>query len=97
MAVKLMAPPVSGRCGWLKDRPCGRRVLAINGTPYQVEHGWNEFKLYRFEDGLRLVVYTIKTDGIAWQCDCPDATHRDRPGGCKHAKALRAAVARRPY
>jgi uncharacterized Zn finger protein len=27
-------------------------------------------------------------------CDCPDATyHPERPGGCKHGAALRAALA----
>jgi hypothetical protein len=29
-----------------------------------------------------------------WQCDCPDATFRpERPGGCKHVRALREAIA----
>ena len=29
-----------------------------------------------------------------WQCDCPDATfHPERPGGCKHVLALKAALA----
>jgi hypothetical protein len=29
-----------------------------------------------------------------WTCDCPDATfHPERPGGCKHVSALRAALA----
>lgn len=91
------AKPVSGVCRWLKDRPCGRRVLQIGDQTYQVELAWNVLRLYRFDvDGLK--IYTVNTSSVLeWRCDCPDAVNRVRPGGCKHAKALRAAVARRPY
>lgn len=95
------AAPVKGVCRWLGDKPCGRRVIAINGTVYEVEHGWNVLRLYRFDfskPGTGLTVYTVDTSSVlSWRCDCPDAANRDRPGGCKHVKALRAAVAKRPY
>jgi hypothetical protein len=32
-------------------------------------------------------------DALRFTCDCPDATfNANRPGGCKHARALRAAL-----
>ena len=35
---------------------------------------------------------SLGTDGVA-RCDCPDGTfHAERPGGCKHLRALRALV-----
>jgi hypothetical protein len=90
--------PVSGCCRWL-TKPNHLHeggVLEINGTAYEV------FVLY---DGEALVGYRLlKADGAmydvgtaephGWTCDCPDATYSpERPGGCKHAKALRAALA----
>ena len=86
--------PATGLCRWLA-RPNGRHeggVLDINGTAYEV------LPVY---DAEALVGYRLlKTDGSmydldasSWRCDCPDATfHPERPGGCKHAKALQAAL-----
>jgi hypothetical protein len=71
-------------------------VLQINGMPYEV------LPLY---DGAALAGYRLLKPGGAmydvgtaephsWACDCPDATyHPERPGGCKHVRALRAALA----
>jgi hypothetical protein len=41
-------------------------------------------------------VYHIDVTGPhGWTCDCPDATFRpERPGGCRHVAALRAALHR---
>jgi hypothetical protein len=90
---------VSGTCRW-QALPNARHeggVLQINDTAYEV------LPLY---DGEALVGYRlVKADGTmydvgtagphGWTCDCPDATFRpDRPGGCKHAVALRAALQR---
>jgi hypothetical protein len=50
----------------------------------------------------RVLGYQLrKADGTIYDlaadlssCDCPDATfHPERPGGCKHQKALKAALA----
>jgi hypothetical protein len=40
-------------------------------------------------------MYDVATvEEHVWTCDCPDATYQpERPGGCKHVKALRAALA----
>jgi hypothetical protein len=52
-------------------------------------------------DNGRLVGWTLKkVDGKAYDlpadlstCDCPDGTyHPERPGGCKHRKALAGAL-----
>jgi hypothetical protein len=91
--------PATGVCRWL-TRPNAEHaggVLSINSTVYEV------LPLY---DGEALVGYRLLKAGTAtmydvgttaphgWTCDCPDATFNpDRPGGCKHASALRAALA----
>jgi hypothetical protein len=85
-------------CRWLRQ-PDGEQadgLLEINGQTYE---------LLPLRDGTALVGYRLrKPDGTlydvgivdphGWTCDCPDATfHPERPGGCKHAAALRAALA----
>jgi hypothetical protein len=85
--------PVSGSCRWvvqMTDAHPG--VLLINGMPYLVrEHR---------TDGCLTGYALVKADGTVYDlppdlssCDCPDATFTDRPGGCKHRKALQAALA----
>jgi hypothetical protein len=88
------ARPVAGVCRWvfpLSQRDTG--VLRINDAEYFVTVHRNEAgqaQGYRLEkpDGT---AYDIDTTGRDWLCDCPDATYRQRE--CKHAKALRAALA----
>ena len=95
--VRKATRPASGLCRWL-TRPNGHHeggVLEINGTRYEV------LPLY---DGETRVGYRLlKADGTmydlctaapgGWTCDCPDATfHPERPGGCKHTRALQAAL-----
>jgi hypothetical protein len=85
--------PATGTCRWLTrpSRPGEYGVLAVNGTAYEV--------LALF-DGDTLAGYRLlKADGAMYDlpadlggCDCPDHTfHPERPGGCKHMQALRAA------
>ena len=90
--------PASGLCRWLTKPNAHHEggALEINGTAYEV------LPLF---DGAALVGYRLlKADGTmydvgtagahGWTCDCPDATyHPERPGGCKHVQALRAALA----
>jgi hypothetical protein len=85
----------SGLCRWLTkpnaDHAGG--VLQINGTRYEV--------LPLFDDQARVGYRLLKADGTMYDltadlsgCDCPDHTfHPERPGGCKHMQALRAALA----
>ena len=87
--------PATGTARWV-TRPNAEHVggvLAINGTAYEV------LPLF---DGAALVGYRLlKADATMYDlpadlsgCDCPDhAFHPERPGGCKHMSALRAALA----
>jgi hypothetical protein len=91
----LATRPASGVCRWLSKPNAHHEgsMLAINGTAYEV------LPLY---DGEALVGYRLlKADATMYDlpadlsgCDCPDHTfHPERPGGCKHIKALQAALA----
>ena len=92
---KAKVKPASGTCRWvLPIGEVGTGVLAINATNYT---------LTALRDRAGIVGYhMVKADGTAydvctaeerWSCDCPDATfHPERPGGCKHIAALRAAL-----
>jgi hypothetical protein len=76
----------SGSCRWLRridDTKTG--LLEINGQLYGVVAVDGGYQLVK-PDGT---VYDV--DGTTWSCTCPDATWRQRE--CKHAKALRAALA----
>ncbi|HJT79460.1 MAG TPA: hypothetical protein VJ739_19850 [Gemmataceae bacterium] len=87
--------PAHGVCRWI-TKPNAERaggVLAINGTAYEV------LPVY---DGEALAGYRLlKADGAMYDlpadlsgCDCPDhCYHPERPGGCKHMGAMRAALA----
>lgn len=96
---------VHGSCTWVVQpglfnaAPGFLRISTARGSDvYQVE---------TIEDGLCVLGYRLtKTDGSGiaydvdttvspWKCDCPDNTYTCRPDGqCKHAKGLRAALAR---
>jgi hypothetical protein len=73
----------------------GTGVLEINATEYTVTvlrgtGGTVGYHLLK-PDGT---AYDVCTDADTWTCDCPDNTfHPERPGGCKHIAALRAALA----
>src|SRR4051812_12243766 len=81
------AGEVHGVCRWL-IRPIAVRdflsgILAIDETEYIVT-------LPADRSGARLTkpdrtMYHV--DLVKQSCDCPDATYRPRPGGCKHLKA----------
>jgi hypothetical protein len=93
---KAKTRPVSGNCRWvLPIGEVGTGVLAINGRNYTVTvlRGPNGVLGYRLvkADGT---TYDVCTTEEHWTCDCPDATFQpERPGGCKHVAALRAALA----
>jgi hypothetical protein len=91
--------PVSGICRWLvrPSSPCDGGTLDINGVAYDVHVLWNETETAVV--GYRLIkadatMYDIDSaTPHGWTCDCPDATYRsERPGGCKHSRALQAAL-----
>lgn len=99
--------PVQIRAVWLKRpvAPCEivkdgiPGVLSIDGRPYLAtlladlpDRGEPVVR------GARLVkadgsTYDIDLDSPFWECSCPDSTYRpNRPGGCRHAAALRQAM-----
>src|SRR5262249_25700384 len=86
----------SGSCKWvLPIDAVGTGALAINGQQYAVTvlrstAGITGYRLHK-PDGT---AYDVCTTEDTWTCDCADATHHpERPGGCKHVAALRAALA----
>ena len=84
--------PVHGIAKWLSPMGyLGTGILAINGVAYVVLR-LSSGVGYRLEKGDR-TTYDVNTEAETWTCDCPDATFNpDRPGGCKHVAALRAAL-----
>jgi hypothetical protein len=89
--------PATGLCRWL-SKPNAEHaggVLAINGTAYEVLPLYDGEALvgYRLLKVDSLAMYDVDTTREPWRCDCPDATfHPERPGGCKHVQALKAAL-----
>jgi hypothetical protein len=99
--------PVSGVCRWVErpvaspDSLARRGVLQINGVEYLVAEllcpetalplGWT---LTRPAAGRTdAASYAVLVCNGDLMCDCPDATYRpDRPGQCKHCRALSAAL-----
>jgi len=63
-------------------------TVTINGAEYglaYIAHNPGDVDGYQITaDGK---VYDLTADLTS--CDCPDATYRIRPGGCKHATGLR--------
>lgn len=94
---KAKVRPASGKCRWVVPiGETGAGVLAINGTDYVVTVLRDQSRVlgYRLTKPADMAFYDICIQGTPWKCDCPDATfHPERPGGCKHVAALRAALA----
>jgi hypothetical protein len=66
--------------------------VSINDKPYYLSVLAGGFRLTGFDPRKEEVtVYDLPADLSS--CDCPDACYRDRPGGCKHVKALQALKA----
>jgi hypothetical protein len=83
--------PVSGTCRWVRrpGEPAddNTALFEINGERYGVTF-FPTCHEVRKADGT---VYHLPADLSS--CDCPDGTYRpDRPGGCKHRKALAALL-----
>lgn len=87
-------------CRWINRpaTPTGISCLEINGTVYDVlpvlsvggnVHGYN---LHKWDDAG--TVYHVDTDFPRWECNCPDSRFRPKPEGCKHIRALKAALQR---
>ena len=66
--------------------------VAINGRAYYVTRHATGYRLTGYDPRKREVtVYDLPADLSG--CDCPDGTfHPERPGGCKHRAALKAAL-----
>jgi hypothetical protein len=83
-----------GVCRWILQ-PAGRRpgILSINGKTYLFEvlrHSDQPYGFRLSREGDGQAEYQLPTDLSA--CDCYDALHKARPGGCKHRRALAAAL-----
>src|SRR5262245_52335331 len=95
-------------CRWSVPYTYGSGVLVLTLTDRKGRETETPYLVARVEDdqtgqlrGWRLThtlsgrVYFVEADGSgspAW-CDCPAATFRRGAGPCKHALALRAALA----
>jgi hypothetical protein len=99
---------VHGTCRWVQrpvaspDSPARKGVLSINGVGYlvaellcpetQLPLGWT---LTRPADKrVDAASYDVLIHEGELLCHCPDSVYRpDRPQGCKHQRALAAALA----
>jgi hypothetical protein len=88
--------PVSGSVKVL------RHVGDTAGVAWEVEINGKAYYLVRRETGFRLVGWDARHQAATnydlpadlSSCDCPDAAYRgERPGGCKHRKALAVLLA----
>lgn len=70
------------------------------GAPGEILINGKAYLLGRHSHGFRLGGYNAaKDEGTCYDipldcssCDCPDATYRQREGGCKHQRAIRALL-----
>jgi hypothetical protein len=51
------------------------------------------YRLVKIDSFDQTATYDVEITPHGFRCDCPDATYSDRPGGCKHAVGLKAALA----
>jgi hypothetical protein len=99
--------PASGKCLWLR-RPIWPCELIPDGVPGLLRIRETVYHVLPLADlpatgpvitrGYRLTkddgttTYDVCLEGHG-SCDCPDGIYRgERPGGCKHQAALRAAL-----
>jgi hypothetical protein len=98
------AKPASGTCRWvLPLGETGAGALEIHRGRYAALYEVVAFREqgavvgYRLQKvtGGREALYDVDVRVEPWTCDCPDAVYRgaERPGGCKHVLALKAALA----
>ncbi len=95
----------SGTCRWVSDNPkaallCGGCTALVVETSKGVETTYlvrmefeYGFTMERTDTGKTYSIDTSFGDCREhWTCDCPDTTYRSGPGGCKHVRALHAAL-----
>jgi hypothetical protein len=98
--------PVTGGCRWAVQPGTGKTahpgVLVITSEDGRGNVNVGTFVVYELRDGGALTGYRLeKPDGEVYDlpadlssCDCPDRCfHPERPLGCRHMRALRAALA----
>jgi len=104
------APAKHGTCRWVGGNDRAREALLSGlaaelavrlagqdeWTAYLLEPrlapaGLAGWRLVRYDEG-GYAAYDLPADLSG--CDCPDARHRARQGGCKHRRACRAALTR---
>jgi hypothetical protein len=64
--------------------------ILINGKPYYFTRHATGYRLTGYDDRKgEVTTYDLPLDLSS--CDCPDGTYRgERPGGCKHRRAILA-------
>lgn len=92
---KVYPPSAPGHRWVVQPAPGCTAVIEIGKTWYDVRPIADRgrlvgFRLVKHDDGQR---YDLDITTDPWACDCGDGTFRTRPGGCKHAAELRAALA----
>lgn len=91
--------PVHGTVRWLHRFYDGIGAIEISGVPYAVAQVEGGYRLARNDEGGEVIFYDVETHWQCWECSCPDwlwrYSRQDDPngGGCKHVRALRAALA----
>jgi hypothetical protein len=67
--------------------------VSIDGKSYYLDRHATGYRLHGYDQRRQAAtVYDLPLDLSS--CDCPDATYREeRPGGCKHRRALGALLA----
>jgi hypothetical protein len=94
---------VHGGCRWVvQPTDTHPGCLVVTSAVARGRVARTAYLLYEVRDAGRLIGYRLrKEDGTTYDlpadlssCDCPDGTyHPERPGGCKHRKAMAAALA----
>ena len=103
--IRKFSRPATGTVQW--QHPCpetGNPVLRITVTrsngqrvsnDYEVEKVEGGFDLHYLNARYQIVTYHLRSRTLGeWYCDCPDACGCNH---CKHARGLRAVLAREPF
>ena len=109
MTTQTKAPPpeVRGSVRWLLElTPQHAGLLEITVQRPSAKKPTSEtYLLLHLREGERLTGWRLrkltgKDAGVTYdlpadlsRCECPDSEYADRPGGCKHRRAIRAALA----
>ena len=83
--------PAEGTCRWLRLPDPQMGLLEINGKKYALTILPGCVRLMQTNG----VMYDVNTEVDPWMCDCPDYQYARAgvdPMGCKHVRAIKAAL-----